>query len=130
MSITPYIVGVLGLAVLAAGAAGYVQTLRLEAAQARAVRFEGERDSALKANEHLVEETKRANDAQKQLQQERDKFRGKYEEASKQLRAGPDDGCRRRHLPTDIRRLLVGAEGGDGAGEVPGPGQPGAAAGQ
>lgn len=43
---TPYVVVALGLAVVAAGGAAYVLSLRLELAQAAVTRVEGERDSA------------------------------------------------------------------------------------
>lgn len=110
--LAPWAIGVLGVAVLVAGGAAYVMSLRLDLAQASVTRVEGERDSALSA----VKATKAAGDAAVQAASRRlnDEIiaRAKSERALEEYRntpRGEANACHFAAVDPSVDRLLAPA---------------------
>lgn len=110
--LAPYAIGALGVAVLAAGAAAYVMSLRLELAEASVARVEEERDSALSA----VKATKAAGEAAAQAAAKRlnDEIiaRAKSERALDEYRntpRGDANACHFAVVDPSVDRLLAPA---------------------
>ncbi len=115
----PYIILVLGLAVVGSGVASWVLSARLDAATERADRVQAERDAAAAASLKFEENARRAAEAQRVLNQDLVVLRGKYEKLSVTLRKIDNDGCLDRNHPVDIGGLL--ADGDSGAGKSTSP---------
>ncbi len=123
----PYIIVVLGLAVVGAGVTAWVQSARLEAAQQEAMRVAGERDAAVAAAAKFESDARRAANAERVLKIDLAKLRGQYENLSSKLRAVGDDGCLDREHPASVGGLF--SDDDQGAGDAANPGVPGTAPG-
>jgi hypothetical protein len=119
----PYVMAVLGLAVIGSSVTAYVLSARLETAQETVKRVSGERDTAISANEQLVKDAKRHEDAGRELAQQLVMLRGQYEEAERIILAVQDDGCLDRAVPrSSVDGLLNSAPRDRGSGAAAGPG--------